>query len=349
MIERGRTLHEFHPVDKYTVNSRFSDLTPAPDPMPDTQQKTVPLEHAGQRLDQTLARMFPEYSRSRLKSWLLQGFITVDGHSMRPRDAVSGGESVVLQPQPEISVISKPEALDLDIIYEDEDCLVVNKSAGLVVHPGAGNTRGTLLNGLLHHVPGLAELPRAGIIHRLDKDTSGLLLVAKTLQAHTAYARAMAERDIERHYLAVCNGVLTGGGVINEPIGRHPVDRRRMSVQQNGKAAVTHYRVMRRFAAHTYISVKLETGRTHQIRVHFAHRRHALVGDPTYGGRLAIPAGASDRLRDTLRKFRRQALHAEKLKFAQPRGGEEIALQIAPPEDFADLLRVLADDAENRQ
>jgi len=317
--------------------------------MPDTQHKTVPLDHAGQRLDQTLARMFPAYSRSRLKSWLLQGFVTVNGHSMRPRDAVSGGESIRLQPQPEIAVISKPEALDLEIVYADEDCLVINKPAGLVVHPGAGNTHGTLLNGLLHHVPGLVELPRAGIIHRLDKDTSGLLLVAKTLQAHTFLVRAMARREIERRYLAVCNGVLTGGGVINEPIGRHPVDRRRMSVQQDGKAAVTHYRVIRRYAAQTHISVKLETGRTHQIRVHFAHRRHALVGDPTYGGRLAIPAGASERLRDTLRQFRRQALHATKLKFAQPRHGEEVALEIAPPADFADLLCALADDVEQRK
>lgn len=316
--------------------------------MPDTQNKIVPLELSGQRLDLTLARMFPEYSRSRLKSWLLQGFITVDGQSMRPRDAVFGGENVLLLAQPEIAVTSQPEALSLEIEFEDADCLVINKPAGLVVHPGAGNTRGTLLNGLLHHVPGLAELPRAGIVHRLDKETSGLLLVGKTLQAHTALTRALAEREIERHYVAVCAGVLTGGGVINEPIGRHPVDRLRMSVRQGGKPAITHYRVIHRYAAHTHVSVKLETGRTHQIRVHFAWRRHALVGDPTYGGRLAIPAGASDRLRDTLRRFHRQALHATKLKFAHPRHGEEITLEVLPPADFADLLDALADDAENR-
>jgi 23S rRNA pseudouridine1911/1915/1917 synthase len=316
--------------------------------MSDAQQKTVPVELSGQRLDQALARMFPEYSRSRLKSWLLQGFITVNERTMRPRDAVMGGESVLLQPQPEISVTSEPEALELDIIYSDQDCLVVNKPAGLVVHPGAGNMRGTLLNGLLHYEPGLDQLPRAGIIHRLDKDTSGLMIVGKTLQAHTALVRALAEREIARHYLAVCAGVLTGGGSINEPIGRNPVDRLKMSVQKNGKAAVTHYRVIQRFAAHTYISVQLETGRTHQIRVHFAHRRHALVGDQTYGGRLAIPAGASDRLRDTLRQFRRQALHAEKLAFAHPRSGENIDLQVAPPADFADLLNALAEDSDQR-
>jgi 23S rRNA pseudouridine1911/1915/1917 synthase len=317
--------------------------------MPEARQKTVPAELSGQRLDQALARMFPEYSRSRLKKWLLQGFITVDEQAMRPRDAVTGGESVRLQPQPETSVTSAPEALELDIIFADEDCLVVNKPAGLVVHPGTGNPHGTLMNGLLHHVPELDQLPRAGIVHRLDKDTSGLLLVAKTLQAHTALVRALAVRDIARHYIAVCGGVLTGGGSINEPIGRHPVDRLKMSVQRDGKAAVTHYRVIQRFAAHTSIAVQLETGRTHQIRVHFAHRRHSLVGDQTYGGRLAMPAGASDRLRDTLRQFRRQALHAEKLAFAHPRSGEIIDLQVAPPADFADLLSALAEDAELRK
>ena len=317
--------------------------------MPEARQKTVPAELSGQRLDQALARMFPEYSRSRLKSWLLQGFITVDEQAMRPRDAVTGGESVRLQPQPETSVTSTPEALELDIIFADEDCLVVNKPAGLVVHPGTGNPHGTLMNGLLHRVPELDQLPRAGIVHRLDKDTSGLLLVAKTLQAHTALVRALAVREIARHYIAVCGGVLTGGGSINEPIGRHPVDRLKMSVQRDGKAAVTHYRVIQRFAAHTSISVQLETGRTHQIRVHFAHRRHSLVGDQTYGGRLAMPAGASDRLRETLRQFRRQALHAEKLAFAHPRSGENIDLQVAPPADFADLLSALAEDAELRK
>ena len=317
--------------------------------MSEARQKIVPVELSGQRLDRALARMFPEYSRSRLKSWLLQGFITVDERAMRPRDPVAGGESVLLQSQPEISVKSEPEALDLDIIFEDEDCLVVNKPVGLVVHPGAGNPRGTLMNGLLHHAPGLDQLPRAGIIHRLDKDTSGLLLVAKTLQAQTALTRELAEREIARHYFAVCAGVLTGGGSIKEPIGRHPVDRLKMSVQRDGKPAVTHYRVIRRFAAHTYVSVQLETGRTHQIRVHFAHRRHALVGDQTYGGRLAIPAGASDRLRDTLRKFRHQALHAEKLAFTHPRSGQNIELQVTPPADFTELLSALTEDSELRK
>ncbi len=317
--------------------------------MTETRQKTVPAELSGQRLDQALARMFPEYSRSRLKNWLLKGFITVDDRAMRPRDAVSGGESVLLTPQPETLLESDPEALDLDIIFEDEHCLVINKPAGLVVHPGAGNPRGTLMNGLLHHAPELDRLPRAGIIHRLDKDTSGLILVGKTLEAHTELTRALAAREISRHYLAVCTGVLTGGGSIDEPIGRHPVDRLKMSVKQDGKPAVTHYRVIERYAAHTYIRVQLETGRTHQIRVHFAYKRHALVGDQTYGGRLAIPAGASDRLTETLRQFRRQALHAERISFAHPATGQQIDLRVEAPADFAELIEALADDLEMRQ
>ncbi len=306
---------------------------------------TVPEELAGQRLDQALAQMFPEYSRSRLKSWLLAGAIQVDGASRRPRDRVDGGEQVELRVEPAASVRSEPEQMSLEVVFEDESLLVVNKPAGLVVHPGAGNTTGTLMNGLLHQVPALAELPRAGIIHRLDKDTSGLLLVAKTLLSHTALVRLLAERKVSRRYLAVCNGVLTGGGRIDAPIGRHPVDRTRMSVRDNGKSAVTHYTVLERFSAHTYINVVLESGRTHQIRVHLAHRRHALVGDPVYGGRLALPAGASARLIAALRRFRRQALHATALELAHPSSAEALAFEVPPPDDFQELLGVLREDA----
>ncbi len=312
-------------------------------------QKEVPPELSGQRLDQALAQMFPQFSRSRLKSWILQGLVSVDERQMRPRDAVAGGEQVQVMPKAEVSVSSAPEPIDLDIVFEDDDLLIVNKPAGLVVHPGAGNVRGTLMNGLLHHVPALEELPRAGIVHRLDKDTSGLLLVAKNLESHTALVRALAERQISRHYLAVCTGVLTGGGRIDAPIGRHPVDRLRMSVSDRGKPAVTHYRVLERFRAHTYISVQLETGRTHQIRVHFAHRRHPLVGDPTYGGRLKVPGGASPELVDTLRTFRRQALHATRLSFAHPGSGARIEQECPPPADFRHLLDALRKDAERAQ
>ena len=311
----------------------------------DIQTRSIPDELAGLRLDQALARMFPEYSRSRLKEWLLSGAITVDGGARRPRDAVAGGERIEMQVQAETLVRDKPEPIALDIVFEDEQLLVINKPAGLVVHPGAGNPAGTLMNGLLHHAPELEEVPRAGIIHRIDKDTSGLLLVAKTLQAHTVLVRRLADRDISRQYLAVCRGVLTGGGTINEPLGRHPVDRKRMSVQQKGKSAITHYTVIERFRAFTYVDVKLETGRTHQIRVHFAHRRHALVGDPVYGGRLALPSGASQDLVEALRRFKRQALHAARLSLAHPVHDETVEFSVPPPADFQHLLDVLREDA----
>lgn len=328
-------------VGEYTVNL---------DPSMSTEKQilTVPEELAGLRLDQALARMFPDYSRSRLKEWLLAGFITVSGGPQRPRDAVSGGETVTFQPQPEVSVTAAPEPMALDIVHEDDELIVVNKPAGLVVHPGAGNPAGTLMNGLLHHVPALNEIPRAGIVHRLDKDTSGLLLVGKTLTAYTALVRQLADRDISRNYLAVCNGVLTGGGTVREPIARHPVDRKRMSVLQKGKPAVTHYTLKERFAAHSYVGVRLETGRTHQIRVHFAHRRHALVGDQMYGGRLALPKGASEELIQTLRHFKRQALHATRLAFKHPASGALLELEVAPPGDFQKLIEVMRNDASAR-
>ena len=310
----------------------------------DSTIRTIPIELAGKRLDQALAQLFPEYSRSRLKAWLLDGAIRVDGASPRPRDPVLGGEQVALNAKAEVVVAAEAEPLPLDVVHEDESIIVINKPAGLVVHPGAGNPASTLMNGLLHHAPELHELPRAGIIHRLDKDTSGLLIVARTLRAHTALVRLLADREISRMYLAVCNGVLTGGGTINAAIGRHRVDRKRMSIRDDGKAAVTHFTVKERLAAHTYVDVRLETGRTHQIRVHFAHRRHALVGDAVYGGRLALPPGAGDKLIAALRGFRRQALHATRLEFAHPGSGEELSFEVAPPSDFNGLLAALRND-----
>jgi 23S rRNA pseudouridine1911/1915/1917 synthase len=315
----------------------------------DSQTKMIPDELAGMRLDQALAKMFPEYSRSRLKSWILQGFVTIDDDEKRPRDLVSGGETVALQPAQELGVVSVPEPMELDIRFEDADLLVVNKPAGLVVHPGAGNLRGTLMNGLLHRVPGLRELPRAGIIHRLDKDTSGLLLVGKTLESHTTLVRRLAAREIFRQYLAVCNGVLTGGGTIDAPIGRHPVDRLRMSVQDKGKPALTRYRVLERFKSQTYISVELDSGRTHQIRVHFAYRHHALVGDPVYGGRMSVPPGSDDIVVETFRNFRRQALHAACLRFQHPVTSEPVDVEATPPADFENLLDVLRGHAGPRE
>ena len=308
-------------------------------------EKTVPVELAGQRLDRALARMFPEYSRSRLKAWLIAGAITVDGASPKPRDPVAGGESVTLRAEPETAVAAAAEPLDLDVVHEDDVLLVIDKPAGLVVHPGAGNPGGTLMNGLLHHAPALAELPRAGIVHRLDKDTTGLLLIAKTLPAHTALVRALARREIARRYLAVVCGELTGGGTIDAPIARHPVDRKRMAVIESGRTAVTRYTVIERFRGYTYIKVELETGRTHQIRVHFAHRRAPLLGDPVYGRRLALPPAAGEQLVATLRGFRRQALHAAELEFRHPASEEPLAFTAPPPADLGALVAALREDA----
>ncbi len=308
------------------------------------RQMAVPDELAGLRLDQALAKMFPDFSRSRLKSWLVGGAVLVDGESRRPKDRVDGGEQIELNIVAEVAVRSAPEPISLDVVFEDDDLLVINKQAGLVVHPGAGNPTGTLMNGLLHHSPALAELPRAGIIHRLDKDTTGLMMIGKTLPAHTALTRALAERKVSRHYVAVCRGVLTGGGKIDEPIGRHPVDRTRMTIRQDGRPAVTHFTVRERFRAHSFVDVKLDTGRTHQIRVHFAHRRHALLGDGVYGGRMGLPAGATAALIDELRGFKRQALHAAQLKLLHPVSGDELVLDAAIPEDFSHLLDVLRTD-----
>jgi len=305
------------------------------------ESRIVPRDLAGYRLDRALAQMFPDYSRSRLAAWLKKGLITVDGEARRPRDAVTGGEAISLRPETEPAVTSHPEPLALEIVFEDDHLLVIDKPAGLVVHPGAGNLRGTLMNGLLHHAPALTDLPRAGIVHRLDKDTSGLLVIGKTLPAHTALVRALAAREIERHYRAICSGRLTAGGTVDAPIRRHPVDRKRMCVREDGKPAVTHFRVLERFPAHTHVAVKLETGRTHQVRVHFAHRRNPLLGDPVYGGRLKLPAGMDEADAAVLRAFRRQALAATRLVLAHPVSGERLEFEVEVPADFRAVLDAL--------
>ncbi|MEN7343728.1 MAG: 23S rRNA pseudouridine(1911/1915/1917) synthase RluD [Pseudomonadota bacterium] len=305
-------------------------------------QQSVPVALAGYRLDQALAQMFPEYSRSRLTQWLKSGEILVDGAQCKPRMRLAGGEDVRIAASMATEVAVLPQAVDIEVAYEDDDVLVLNKPAGLVVHPGAGNPDQTLQNGLLHRWPETAVLPRAGLIHRIDKETSGLLLVAKHLTAHTTLTRALAEREIHREYYAICHGVLTGGGTIDAPIGRHPRDRLKMAVRDAGRPAVTHYRVDTRFVAHTAVRVILETGRTHQIRVHFAHRKHALIGDPVYGGRLRIPPGNDVALAEALRGFRRQALHAQKLSFAHPTTGDETMVSAELPADLSSLRDALA-------
>jgi len=299
---------------------------------------------AGLRLDQVAAELFPDFSRSRLQSWIKRGELTVDGATRKPRDKVIGGELLAINAELEAEQSWEPQAIALDIIYEDEHLLVINKPAGLVVHPAAGNRDSTLLNALLHHAPDLATLPRAGIVHRIDKDTTGLLVVAKSLKAHASLVDQLQEKTAFREYEAIVQGVMTGGGMVNEPIGRHPTQRTRQAVSHSGKPAVTHYRLIERFRAHTHIRVQLETGRTHQIRVHMAHIQYPLLGDPVYGGRLRLPKGASEELIEALRQFKRQALHARKLGVQHPETGEYIEWESPLPDDFRAMLKVLRDD-----
>jgi 23S rRNA pseudouridine1911/1915/1917 synthase len=304
----------------------------------------IPVDRAGMRLDQALADLLPAYSRSRLQQWLKTGRLRVDGQIRRPRDAVVGGETVSGELVLETAITAAPQPIPLAMRYEDADLLVLDKPAGLVAHPAAGHRDGTLVNALLHHAPELATLPRAGLVHRLDKDTTGLLVVARSLQAHAALVEQLQARRIERDYLAVVNGVPVAGGTVDAPIGRHPVDRQRMAVTPGGKPAVTHYRVLRRFRAHALLRVRLETGRTHQIRVHMAHIRLPLLGDPVYGGRPRLPPGASPRCIAVIQNFRRQALHAERLALTHPVTGERLEWGAAIPADLAELLAALGDD-----
>lgn len=313
----------------------------------------VPLESSGSRLDQVAAELFDSFSRSRLQQWIKSGDLLVDGKKYRPKDKLLGGESLSVNVVPEAEGNWEPEPISLDIAYEDDHILVINKPAGLVVHPAAGNYTGTLLNGLLHHVPSNESIPRAGIVHRLDKDTTGLMVVAKSLEAHNALIQQLQARSVHREYQAITQGVMTGGGTVDEPMARHPQARIKMAVvsdngsKSGGKDAITHYRVIERFPNHTHIRVKLETGRTHQIRVHMAHIGYSLVGDMVYGGRLKLPKGATAELQDMLRNFKRQALHAGKLGLIHPVSEEYMEWQVPPPEDFNLLLEMLKKDAKN--
>jgi 23S rRNA pseudouridine1911/1915/1917 synthase len=307
----------------------------------------VPVTAAGRRFDQTVAEMFPDYSRSRLTGWIKDGKVLLDGARAAPRQLVRGGEKVALEAELENEVHAQPEDIALDIRFEDDDLMVVDKPMGLVVHPGAGNPTGTMLNALLHHNPALAELPRGGIVHRLDKDTAGLMVVAKTLAAHTRLVEMLSLHEVRRQYEAVVLGTMVAGGTVDQPIGRHQHDRLKQGVRDvidGGKEAVTHYRVRERFRAHSLIQCNLETGRTHQIRVHMAHIGHPLVGDQLYGNGLRLPRGASQELIDALRGFRRQALHAEKLGFDHPITGEYLEFDSPRPADQDALIEALRAD-----
>jgi 23S rRNA pseudouridine1911/1915/1917 synthase len=301
----------------------------------------IPLDMAGLRLDQALSELFPDFSRSRLQTWIKDGSAVVDGAVLSPKHRILGGEQVVLRAEAEDIASVEGQDIPLGMVYEDDSILIVDKPAGLVVHPAAGHRDGTLQNALLHHCPALAGIPRCGIVHRIDKDTSGLLMAAKTLEAHKSLVDQLQERSVHREYLALVQGAMTGGGMVDEPIGRHGTDRKRFAVREGGKPAVTHYRLAERFPNHTLLRVKLETGRTHQIRVHMAHLHYPLVGDPVYGGRLRLPPGASEHLTATLRDFRRQALHAETLGLEHPKTGDYREWSSPLPDDFATLLEAL--------
>ena len=310
-----------------------------------TLSAEVQPEQIGQRLDQTLAELFPEYSRSRLKTWIEADLVKLNDHIANiPREKVLGGEKIEITVEVEDETRFEPENIPLNIVYEDDDIIVINKPKDLVVHPGAGNPNGTVLNALLYHYPPIAEVPRAGIVHRLDKDTTGLMVVAKTIPAQTKLVRDLQKRKITREYEAVASGIMTKGGTVDQPMARHATKRTLMAVHPMGKPAVTHYRIMENYRNYTRLRLRLETGRTHQIRVHMAHIAHPLLGDQTYGGRPRPPKNASEDFMEVLRNFKRQALHAVMLRLAHPITGEMMEWYAPLPDDFVELLNALKAD-----
>jgi 23S rRNA pseudouridine1911/1915/1917 synthase len=308
--------------------------------VPEQLQSIIPDTLAGKRVDQALAILFPDYSRGRLQQWIRDGHVSVDGKSCSPSGRVHGGESVVVRAQPDIAETAyQPEDIPLNIVYEDDSILIIDKPAGLVVHPGSGNWSGTLLNALLQHVPTNASLPRAGIVHRLDKDTSGLLMVAKTLRAHADLVRQMQARTVQRCYVAVVHGCVGRDGTVEGPIGRHPRDRKRMAIVARGKPATTHYSVIENGPGWSLLTCRLETGRTHQIRVHLCSIGHALIGDPVYKAKRV-----SASLPEPARRFPRQALHAQQLRLRHPETGNEMQWESPLPQDLVELLGCLRHD-----
>ena len=306
----------------------------------------VPGELAGERFDRIAAELFDEFSRSRLQKWIGEGHLRVDGRQIKPKEKLAEGARLTLSVVLEEEGDWQPEPIPLEIVHEDESIIVIDKPANLVVHPAAGNREGTLLNGLLYRYPELINLPRAGIVHRLDKDTTGLMVVARSLQAHHSLVEQLQARNVSRHYLALVTGTPVAGATIRTCYGRHPTQRLKMAVLPRGKDAITHFRIAHKYAHHTLLDVSLETGRTHQIRVHLAHRKLPILGDPLYGGRPRLPPGVSQKLRDALQQFPRQALHAAQLKFAHPASGDWCQWQSEMPEDMATLLELLDEQAE---
>lgn len=306
---------------------------------------TIPTLDQQTRLDQALAKLLPDYSRTQIQTWIKNADLTLDGLPTKTRANVKGGEVICIQALAKVQPDWEAQPLDLHIVYEDEAVLVINKPIGLVVHPAAGNLNHTLLNALVHHCPALKQLPRAGIVHRLDKDTSGLLVIAKTPLAVKQLTAQIKAHSMVREYQAIVAGVLISGGTIDAPVGRHPIARKQMKVIDTGRPAVTHYRVIERYRAHTRIKVSLETGRTHQIRVHMAHIHHAVLGDQTYGGRLHIPKNSTPELIHLLRHFKHQALHAFHLGFIHPTTQKYVEWEVPLPEDIKQLITILKADS----
>lgn len=309
------------------------------------KQITIPREYHSQRVDSVLAQLLPEYSRSQISNWIKTGSVTLNQKPCKPKDKTMDGDLIqinvdFIKPETDFN-LCEPENIPLQIIYEDEDLLVLNKPANLVVHPGAGNRNHTLVNALLHHAPVLHHLPRAGIIHRLDKDTTGLLIVAKSLTAHTSLIRQMQAREIQRHYITLVQGHIISGGTIDTGFGRHPRNRLKMTVTEQGRQAITHYTVNKQYQDFTLLDVALMTGRTHQIRVHLAYINHPVVGDPLYGGRMRFPSNANEQLRSILQQFKRQALHARFIAFYHPETDEQLTFEAPLPDDFELLLNTL--------
>ena len=305
------------------------------------QSFQIEKQMAGNRLDQALHQLLPDYSRSIIQQWIQQGFVHLNDARCKPRQKVFSGDLVDLDVPEQAKISDQPQAVAFEIVYQDDDIFVVNKPANLVVHPAAGHRDGTLVNGLLMHDPRLEQLPRAGIVHRLDKDTTGVMVVARNLSAHNWLVEQLQERAVKREYLAITQGVVTAGRSIETGIARHPQNRKKMAVQEGGKPALTHFQVVRKFGHYSLIQLQLETGRTHQIRVHMAHINYPLLGDSVYGGRARIPAGVDAALIDTIRGFKRQALHAERLGFIHPGSREPVSFEAPLPGDFQQLLDAL--------
>jgi 23S rRNA pseudouridine1911/1915/1917 synthase len=308
-------------------------------------EAVIPLSLAGQRLDQAAASLFSDYSRAKLSEWIKSGELRLNGKIARPRDGVSGGEKLVLSAELPAQSADLAQDIALDVLYQDDTLMIINKPAGLVVHPGAGNADHTLVNALLHFDPSLRTLPRAGIVHRLDKDTTGCLVIARTLPAHTALVAALAEREVGREYEAIVQGLPVSGGLVDVPVERSHQNRLKMAASESGKPALTHFRVHERFRAHALLRLKLETGRTHQIRVHMQYAGFPIVGDPLYAGRFRKPQGATDALLGALAGFKRQALHAFRLTLTHPSTGGTLSVNAPRPADFEALLDVLDADA----